>query len=816
MSFWRLYLILPGALAQTGEIGFLPRQVDALEGCQFLYNFRCCNYDYVGLGRSGGSNGTVTARLTILPGTNATEGVDFDFYQDSVTWQDGDVDPKAMLIVIYDNNVYDLTKVVQLGIDADPAIASSTSETTAYIRDDNDGGTVEISPTAIVIDERFGNMECLMWAERSGPVASGKTELTVEYTTCPEIVPERNRAGPNDFWSLPLTGPLVWEDGETGKRCVLRNLGFQAAVDLVWPECCTGANSSNNTLLFVVNPDAEEEAEERVCFKASLSDNSTATLPAASMLQNIIINDVNLMEELKLNCTRGLDCLLDVSKTSIVGGEVGFILDAEESDYKCPQTCNFTVNSSLQMSYTSTGNAEETFINMGKALRDWKPGEKLICKCGGIAGTDVTHVATMELHGPYLANTASCVKSWATCDVPDLLGIGYKVGADHLRVLKSCDDTATTPFGLAMGSHAVYGADGVYRMENFEAMRPTIVGMYDMCWCRETADRNCTVNGDFSVSAGTFVYRGPNIRAVMDPYQLGGGWGTFKVPEVYGTGLEAGDRAMVLQECGEEVEGVNVTTTYNEVDKELDFGVLSAGNGLLARAYKVCWCQLAPARGHYCNSATEFRAEIGSVTFLCPRREVDRDQDGICELCPMMFQTAGGWDGMQCVIDGGLFSLSILWYLVELLLFLACMTSLRCGRTPTGFVHGVPRLIEDVSRESDTVLVTVVGYHNLTIFNKMQSIPVTLSGTGHFLLDSRGSKSIPFRVRPRSSNTLELLDAEGNSLDFRADSSMGNMYYIDPNILRRLTSTRKLSYAELAARLWIKGIRLGLMFSVIF
>ena len=80
-----------------------------------------------------------------------------------------------------------------------------------------------------------------------------------------------------------------------------------------------------------------------------------------------------------------------------------------------------------------------------------------------------------------------------------------------------------------MGSHAVYGADGVYRMESFEAMRPTVVGMYRMCWCRETAERNCTVNGDFSVSAGNFVYRGPNIRAVMDPYELGGGWGTFKV-----------------------------------------------------------------------------------------------------------------------------------------------------------------------------------------------------------------------------------------------------------------------------------------------
>ena len=172
---------------------------------------------------------------------------------------------------------------------------------------------------------------------------------------------------------------------------------------------------------------------------------------------------------------------------------------------------------------------------------------------------------------------------------------------------------------------------------------------------------------------------------------------------------------MVLPECGEEAPpGLNVSTIYNEVDKELDFGVLSAENGLLARAYKVCWCQLAPARGHYCDAASEslgffrldirssrfskpyalnpimlerphmfrFRAEIGSVRFLCSRRFVDRDQDGICELCPMMFQTAGGWDGMQCVLDGGLFSLTILWYLVGLLLPGGLLRPKR-GRTPS-------------------------------------------------------------------------------------------------------------------------------------
>ena len=27
-----------------------------------------------------------------------------------------------------------------------------------------------------------------------------------------------------------------------------------------------------------------------------------------------------------------------------------------------------------------------------------------------------------------------------------------------------------------------------------------------MCWCRETAEQNCTEYGDFSVVAGAFVY----------------------------------------------------------------------------------------------------------------------------------------------------------------------------------------------------------------------------------------------------------------------------------------------------------------------
>ncbi|CAE7802014.1 unnamed protein product, partial [Symbiodinium necroappetens] len=66
----------------------------------------------------------------------------------------------------------------------------------------------------------------------------------------------------------------------------------------------------------------------------------------------------------------------------------------------------------------------------------------------------------------------------------------------------------------------------------------------------------------------------------------------------------------------------------------------------------------------------------------------------------------------------------------------------------------------------------VVGHHNLFMLAPNHSIPVTLWFTGHFLLDSAPEKRVDFRARPLHFNTLELLDSQGEPLDFRADTSM--------------------------------------------
>ena len=203
----------------------------------------------------------------------------------------------------------------------------------------------------VPLEERFGSGECVMWAERQGPVFSGRTELSVMITECPGSLQPQYRATIGvDFWTRPFPGRAVWEDGESGKKCVATSLGFQSAIDLnngLWePE--------NWTVFFLMNPDAAPESEERICLTATLTQNSTATLEKASEQAQIVIVDVDQKSALQLNCTRGLSCLLDVSETSFIGDEPGFLRDADDSNFRCGSFCD-EENSSETISFRTEG-----------------------------------------------------------------------------------------------------------------------------------------------------------------------------------------------------------------------------------------------------------------------------------------------------------------------------------------------------------------------------------------------------------------------------------------------------------------------------
>jgi len=240
---------------------------------------------------------------------------------------------------------------------------------------------------------------------------------------------------------------------------------------------------------------------------------------------------------------------------------------------------------------------------------------------------------------------------------------------------------------------------------------------------------------------------------------------------------------MLMTDCGSPTatETANDSVVFDDVNRMFDFGQIAKGKGFRARTYKVCWCQPDADHDFNCDSATEFRASFAEVTLLCPPREVDVDGDGTCERCEAMVQIAGGPQGMQCVVAATLLALAGAWFFLGMLLFGTCTFSFRIGRRRIGGVlQGAPRQIEDVSQVSGKVMVTVTGFHGLRLYSDKQSIPVILSGTAHFRLDSNASKTIQFRVRPVTPQSLQLLDATGEPLDFRADTSMGRMHISFP------------------------------------
>ncbi|CAE7698073.1 unnamed protein product, partial [Symbiodinium pilosum] len=53
---------------------------------------------------------------------------DFGFSQDTLTWEDGNIEPKSILFLIFNNDIAEDTKVVNLGIQTLPLSANPGGE----------------------------------------------------------------------------------------------------------------------------------------------------------------------------------------------------------------------------------------------------------------------------------------------------------------------------------------------------------------------------------------------------------------------------------------------------------------------------------------------------------------------------------------------------------------------------------------------------------------------------------------------------------------------------------------------------------------
>ncbi|CAJ1333273.1 unnamed protein product [Effrenium voratum] len=756
-----MYVRLWAALSclALGQISFLESNLTVLEST---------STHFIGLNRSG-SSGNVSAYLTVLNGSTAIQGVHFDFVPNPVVFRDGEVGPKGAAIFVYDNDVWEPTKVVRFGIITDPPEAAEANASLLLeIQDDYDGGTIVLDPARAYIPEALppeNVSSCAIFAERQG-AASGVTHLWAAWTLCneqdwPEV--KYNALDFYDHGTLGMGSPVQWADGETGRKCLVDALSMPDITALQ-----AGTPPRDDRLWVWINSEGKIEPDEGLCLRTALAAGSTAHLQSDKA--SLTLKDTGHNGGGKLLCTRGFPCKLDLSLSNAVPGKQAFIQLLEQHGDQC-LSCRhaYAYNESNLLTFQVTHVNDTTMADLGYGLLFVEPGIYSLCTCWEDPfsnGQNATRQeASLTVSGPYSMNTAYCFRSDSGCTIPWVDAVQPQIGKDHVRVMLSCFEPARTPEGFQLGGDGILSSDGYSYHLNASLMRVEEPGVYQMCWCRESPLQHCDQLEQFHVPAGVFTYGGP---AKMNPRSTLLGE-PFMMTDIHGTLLRKGDKAMLLPRCGEAHDTAHVISTFNENASTFEFPALSMESGFRARTYHLCWCQV---NGN-CTSAEHFRAFFGQVRLICPDKQADYNNDGTCSLCPSMLQRPGGMDGMECQMHLSSLLVALSWTLITTLFVFALCASVSLGfRGGSPSLHGKLRRIEDISKERGKLTITTAGLHNLATFGKWP-IPVTLWQTGHYLLDSKPSRRLQLYVLISSDQSLEIVDKRGDPASFRADSSMG-------------------------------------------
>lgn len=244
----------------------------------------------------------------------------------------------------------------------------------------------------------------------------------------------------------------------------------------------------------------------------------------------------------------------------------------------------------------------------------------------------------------------------------------------------------------------------------------------------------------FLASAGTFIWAGPNIL----PTQTNLLGGKFILNSVHGslgvavvwvraprTALQPGDKAMLLENCGQAGDTSGVIATLSGT--ELDFGHLTMDQGILSDLKKICprlpgghlstllvhrgagrlsvALQCAAALpGELRGAAVDLRFAVGGPAGGWGVQAVPLDDPGggLEARSPFYAQEAGGPNGMDCVISPLGTSLAFVWFILLTMLFLALFGSLRVVLRQCR-CHGSPRYIEDISTQRGKLMIRTAG-----------------------------------------------------------------------------------------------------------
>ena len=97
--------------------------------------------------------------------------------------------------------------------------------------------------------------------------------------------------------------------------------------------------------------------------------------------------------------------------------------------------------------------------------------------------------------------------------------------------------------------HLYLSSKNKYKVQNLKVSKVLCAseeaGIYKLCWCKESVERNCSLLQHFNVVAGGFIYAGPytlSPKEVVLSERL--------VVDAAGIGLTGKDQTMLLKSCG--------------------------------------------------------------------------------------------------------------------------------------------------------------------------------------------------------------------------------------------------------------------------
>eukprot|EP00931_Biecheleriopsis_adriatica_P029338 TRINITY_DN17433_c0_g1_i2.p1 TRINITY_DN17433_c0_g1~~TRINITY_DN17433_c0_g1_i2.p1 ORF type:complete len:1209 (-),score=208.00 TRINITY_DN17433_c0_g1_i2:54-3635(-) len=783
LLLWLLVRRVLGQQAKSGKVRFVQESYSVMESNAVVF---------LGLQRVGGSKGTVRCNVTVLPNSTAELGADFDFAGSrAVEWGPGDNDVKAVAVRILNDDLFEISDDVYFSLDVDPPTARGATGFGAMLRiqGDGDAGKIFLDPVLKTLkestqtDPRSLDASCIFWAERDSTIGSGRIALRVELSPCKNLEPDDEMATyGRDFAYYPMKRPVVWRSGELGRKCIVK--------ELAWGEEET-LNASMAGFQFW--PDAEFERTEFVCFHPFIeSASSVAGMDGSSRVQvmqeelRVQSQDLGSMGGGKLQCVRGHPCVLDVSQTFADVGDTG-ILRAGESCLSLTNQSDAVAEWQLPFEIVDRAigfSAASSLVDLGDLLLDRDPVRASLCakpeRLRLSFGNDPIMIASMSLVGPNRKNYAECTKGAPTCIVTDFKGIGLSPGTDYLRVLENCQMPGMTDPGFLTGAKALMGLQGFqFDAANMSSAEP---GIYRMCWCRPSTEQDCQNLSHYRVDSGSFIFRGPYMQGPRS-VELGK---KLVLSDVAGVLNSMNDPVRHQLRCGEDA-GTPVEADVQSNGRTYVFGKLQKGQSL-ALQHQLCWCQINAGLDVFCNRSEDFAASFGIVNVRCFGREVDLNGDGSCELCQFIWEVPTP-TRTRCRLDPARFGILMLAVSMMVLSFTVLLyqfevSGLLKGKLRQITVHGRRIYIEDVyalasdkqvskdfKQQERCVIITTVVPHKLT--SCAAGIPVTLWGTGNFLLDSKPSKQKVFRAKVDGAHQLTLMGANHEPLNIEAESSMG-------------------------------------------